>query len=145
MSIEKTGQPNRAAHGGGAGTGFIAVLLVGTLIAGVAAPPVQAKTTEQKLLSITKTTIYGALLGGLLGLAGALVVKESARDDTIRWGVAVGSIAGFAYGIMNQDDEDSGDFSLRLPARMNRQGLDRDLVHGWRLGSYPRGRQTHDD
>ncbi len=103
-----------------------------------------AGASEKRLLSITKTTVYGALLGGILGLAGALVVRDGYEDDSIRWGVAVGAFSGFAYGALSHDDSD--EFSL-APGR-GRQGNEAsgsrptETVNGRSLARWPRGAGT---
>jgi hypothetical protein len=108
------GWPNRRARsilGRNHPTLLLIALLVGLLSWETALPPsASAGSSEQRLLSITKTTVYGALLGGILGLASALVVREGYEDDAIRWGVAVGAFSGFIYGAMSPDETD--DFSL---------------------------------
>jgi hypothetical protein len=76
----------------------------------VAPPPANAGSSERRLLSITKTTVYGAMLGGILGLASALVVRDGYEDDAIRWGVAVGTFSGFLYGAFSREETD--EFSL---------------------------------
>ncbi len=85
----------------------VAVILVAaglSLAMTPAARPALAGASEDKLLSITKTTVYGAMLGGLLGVASALIVRKGYEDDAIRWGVALGSFAGFAYGITSKEE-----------------------------------------
>jgi hypothetical protein len=92
--------------------GVLAFAVLVTLLSRELALPSEAAAgaSEKRLLSITKTTVYGALLGGILGLAGALVVRDGYEDDSIRWGVAVGAFSGFAYGALSHDDSD--EFSL---------------------------------
>lgn len=102
------------AQGRGRGAALLAVLLLGSALWQAAVPPAaSAGTSEQRLLSITKTTVYGALLGGILGLASALVVHEGYEDDAIRWGVALGAFSGFIYGAVTHEGSD--DFSLTRP------------------------------
>ncbi len=95
-------------------------LVLTALIAIVAiTPPSHAGESDESMLNITKTTVYGALLGGLLGLTTSLVVDSDSRDDTIRWGVALGAIAGFAYGVIVARDDgfsDARDPLLPAPA-----------------------------
>lgn len=89
----------------------IVVLLLGLMAWQTTVPSVaRAASTEKRLLSITKTTVYGALLGGVLGLASALVVREGYEDDAIRWGVAVGAFSGFIFGALSPEESD--EFSL---------------------------------
>ncbi len=91
----------------------VAGILLFALASTAFAPPCRAGQSEERMLSITKTTIYGALLGGLLGLASSLVVREGYEDDAVRWGIAIGSFAGFTYGVISPPDDDFDDFSLR--------------------------------
>lgn len=101
----------RSAAGPRSGAALLAGLLLFFIAWQAALPPAAgAGTSEQRLLSITKTTVYGALLGGILGLASALVVHEGYEDDAIRWGVALGAFSGFIYGAVNPEETD--DFSL---------------------------------
>jgi hypothetical protein len=102
--------PRRGSHRRSLGV-LASALLLTLLSRELALPSVAAAgSSEKRLLSITKTTVYGALLGGILGLAGALVVREGYEDDSIRWGVAVGAFSGFAYGALSHEDSD--EFSL---------------------------------
>jgi hypothetical protein len=99
-------------------TGFfcavLAIMLLLLLSNGSAVTSANAAASDENLLRITKTTIYGALLGGLLGLASTLIVEEDHRDDAVRWGVALGTFGGFAYGVATlKDTNDFDDFSLR--------------------------------
>ncbi len=90
---------------------LLIAFLLGLMSREIALPPAaSAGGAEHRLLSITKTTVYGAILGGILGLASALVVREGYEDDAIRWGVAVGAFSGFIYGALGSEDSD--DFSL---------------------------------
>ena len=128
-----------------------------TLIAAVAIGSfpraARADTSDKELVGLTKCTIYGGLLGGLLGLTGALVVKEGSRDDVVRWGVAIGALSGFGYGIFKiihgSDDLATGPgrINLERPGRTAMRPDDRDLVHGWRLGSagFDRGAEVAHD
>jgi hypothetical protein len=122
--------------------------LVCSLVGATFPGPAHADTSEKQMESLTKSTIYGALLGGLLGLTSALVVRDSARDDVIRWGVALGAFSGFAYGVYgigHGSDSFSRGFDGNLPSGSGptgqmRGGGDpdradrRDLIGGWRLG-----------
>jgi hypothetical protein len=105
----------------------IAFLLLLILVGRETAAParVVADATEDRMLTIAKTTVYGALLGGVLGLASALVVKEEYRDDAIRWGVAGGTFGGFLYGVLSSGKSD--DFSLGP----EEPGAGREGARGW--------------
>lgn len=125
MSMEPVGVSSRRrgpVHG--SFMRIVAVALIAALAAGSLAPPCRAEASEQRLESLTKATIYGALLGGLLGLTSALVVKDSARDDVIRWGIALGAFSGFAYGVFGIRNE---------PDRLS-EGLGGILPVGGNLG-----------
>ncbi len=130
------------------GAGFIALVLLAAALTGTVPKPARADGSDRQLITLTKTTIYGGLLGGLLGLTSALIVKEDSRDDVIRWGVAIGAVSGFAYGIFsiahgNDDLSSLGPGETRLASHPIRapQADTRDLVCGWRLGD----RRTHPD
>ena len=98
----------------GSRRGILAALLIFLLAFGTGAPTARAATSDEKLLSIAKTTIFGALLGGLLGLASTLIVDEDHRGNAVRCGVALGTFGGFAYGVATFDeDDDLDDFSFR--------------------------------
>jgi hypothetical protein len=112
------------------GIGLALVLFLSA--SGTPSRPVWAGESEDRLLSITKTTVYGALLGGLLGVASALVVEEGKRDSAIRWGIAIGAFGGCIYGIVDTSGRDSDEFDLLPPTIAPSDDL--DLVQGWRLG-----------
>ncbi len=112
------------------GLGLALVLFLSA--SGIPSHPARAGESEDRLLSITKTTIYGALLGGLLGVASALVVEEGKRDSAIRWGIAIGAFGGCIYGIVDTSGRDPEEFDLLPPAVALPNDL--DLVQGWRLG-----------
>jgi hypothetical protein len=80
-------------------------------------PSAAAAERETRLLSITKTTIYGALLGGILGLASALVVRDGYEDDAVRWGIVLGAFGGFAYGVATPEEDEWDDLSLQTRNR----------------------------
>jgi hypothetical protein len=102
----------------------IASILTIGLALGVLTPEARANSREDRLLSITKTTVYGALLGGILGFASALVVRDGYEDDAVRWGIVVGAFGGCAYGIATPDDEDDwDDFSDRLRSYRSERNL----------------------
>ena len=112
-------------------------LAVAALLAGGVLPrPAAAGRSEEKLASITKTTVYGGLLGGLLGLAAALIVEEDRRDDAVRWGVALGAFGGFAFGVVSREEE-YDDLSRSLIERSLTAGT---IPGSTGLGSAFRGR-----
>lgn len=57
-----------------------------------------ARADDSTIIQISKSTIYGGLLGLLLGGAVAIVVEDD-RDEPIRWGLVLGVFGGFAYGV----------------------------------------------
>jgi hypothetical protein len=96
------------------------LVLTLTLLGGSFTLPAEAAERETRLLSITKTTIYGALLGGILGLASALVVRDGYEDDAVRWGIVAGAFGGFAYGITTPEEDEWDDLSLLI---LNRRAI----------------------
>jgi hypothetical protein len=120
----------RTIRGRAAGLGLAFLLFLASI--GTPSRPAWAGRSEDRLLTITKTTVYGALLGGLLGVASALVVKEDKRDNAIRWGITLGAFTGCIYGVVDTAEEDSDELSLRRPEPVLPGDL--DLVRGWRLG-----------
>jgi hypothetical protein len=89
------GRGNRSAASRLLALGILALALVQASLP----PQARAAAEEDRLLSITKLTLYGAVLGGLLGTCTALVVDKDSRGDAIRWGVAAGAFGGFIYGV----------------------------------------------
>lgn len=134
---------------GGAGpvslSGIVIVLLVLAMLSGSTVTPARASLSDEKLQEITRTTIYGAVLGGLLGLASALVVDKDYRDDAVRWGVALGSFGGFAFGVASSGDDDLDDFSFNLdrrrPGRADSNGVGAGLMDGGRSSDQMRNVQ----
>lgn len=53
---------------------------------------------ENPMISIAKSTLYGAATGVLLGLALTLVVDED-TGDILKWSFVGGTFGGFLYGI----------------------------------------------
>jgi len=84
----------------------VTVLLTASIIPG---PWTATAAAETKIARVTKNALYGAGLGLLLGAATALVVDSDKRDDSIRWGLVLGTFAGFGYGVYTiaagEDDE----------------------------------------
>lgn len=72
----------------------ISFVVLGALLTGSTA----ASADDSTIIQISKSTIYGGLLGLLLGSAVAIVVEED-RDEPIRWGLVIGVFGGFAYGV----------------------------------------------
>lgn len=99
----------------------VVALVLSALGAGWFPAPARAGGEEDKLLSITKMTLYGALLGGLLGTCVALVVESDHRDDAIRWGIAGGAFGGFLYGVVTPR-EGAGDVDEDLSVLRARFG-----------------------
>ena len=98
--------------------GTVVSILCLALLVGGAAPDSSAASRERKLLSTAKTTIYGALLGSLLGLATSLVVRDGYKDDAVRWGIVLGAFGGFVYGVTEQEEDDLDLLSARPPAAL---------------------------
>jgi len=51
------------------------------------------------LVTVLKDGLYGGATGLLLGAVIALVVDSDHRDDSVRWGIVLGTFGGCAYGI----------------------------------------------
>ncbi|MCK4412891.1 MAG: hypothetical protein KAY32_05050 [Candidatus Eisenbacteria sp.] len=82
-----------AARRGAIGRG-LGILLVFLVLTGLARP-VQA---QDALLTIMKNTLLGGATGLILAGTLTLVVEEDSRSDVVRWGVVIGTFAGFALG-----------------------------------------------
>ena len=78
-------------------------------------PSTAAAEEENKILTATKSALYGGAAGLLLGGVAALVVNRDDRDNAMRWGVVVGTFSGFAYGLYDVTRHQNG-LSL-LPLR----------------------------
>lgn len=69
------------------------------------ARPASAQVVETRqddanpMVSVFKSTVYGAAAGTLLGLAVAVADKGNDNADAVRWGFVSGTFFGFAYGI----------------------------------------------
>lgn len=72
----------------------VSLVVLGALLSG----PAVASADDSTIIQISKSTVYGGLLGLLLGSAVAIVVEED-RDEPIRWGLVIGVFGGFAYGV----------------------------------------------
>jgi hypothetical protein len=74
------------------------------------APTARAQDSSNDLLTIAKSSLFGGLVGLVLGGVTALVVDSDKRDDSVRWGIVLGTFGGFAYGVYSvttgQDDDD---------------------------------------
>lgn len=55
--------------------------------------------SDDDMVTITKNTLYGGILGLILGGTLTLVVDSDSRDDVVRWGVVGGVFSGFGYGL----------------------------------------------
>ncbi len=51
------------------------------------------------LLTITKDTLLGSVVGLVLGGTLTLVVDERNQSETIRWGIVIGTFGGFGFGL----------------------------------------------
>ncbi len=71
----------------------LALALVVTLL------PVASARASDPLLTILKGTLLGSLTGLVLGGTLTLVVDDESRSDTVRWGVVIGTFAGFGTGV----------------------------------------------
>lgn len=104
---------------------------VGLTLALIAAlcfrPPVGLLTPARAngIETIAKDTIYGAGTGLFLGAVTSLVVKEGKRDETIKWGLVLGTFAGFGYGLY----ELSGNGFSAVPAPTQESHAFVDAAH----------------
>jgi hypothetical protein len=79
------------------GVGRSVVVLI--LAASFAAGSMARAAENNRILTMTKDALYGGATGLLLGGVLTLVVDSHHRDDVLRWGVVVGTFAGFGYGV----------------------------------------------
>jgi len=91
------------------------LLVLVTLLTSPMVP--RAAAEDSTLIRISKSTIYGGLLGILLGSAVALVVDDN-RDEPIRWGLVIGVFGGFAYGVYSASTG-RDDFFQRTDGRID--------------------------
>lgn len=64
-----------------------------------AAINVERQGSENPVLEVAKSTLYGGLAGIVLGGALALVVDEDSRGDVFKWCFVGGTLVGTAAGI----------------------------------------------
>jgi len=76
----------------------LALVILSLLVPGGLAQPRRA-VAEEKLKTLLIVALYGGAAGLLLGGVLTLVVDKDNRDDALRWGIVVGTFAGFAYGV----------------------------------------------
>jgi hypothetical protein len=68
------------------------------------------------LLTVTKDTLLGAVTGLVLGGTLTLVIDdEGKRSETVRWGVVIGTFAGFGFGIYHATRGDGDLFAVGDP------------------------------
>ncbi len=84
---------------------FVVVLVIGLLAcvlgrgSASAGVNVERTSSENPMLEVAKSTVYGGLAGLVLGSAVALVNNGSNDGDIIKWGFAGGTFLGFGYGL----------------------------------------------
>lgn len=76
------------------------------VMSGSTASPAQAD--DERIVTVAKDAVYGGATGLLLGGVLALVVPSENRDDVVRWGVVIGTFAGFGYGLFEGQGEKDG-------------------------------------
>ena len=78
-----------------------ASLATGTLpVVASAAVNVERHGTENPMVEVFRSTVYGALAGLVVGGAIALAAKDSdATDDILRWSIVGGTAVGLGAGI----------------------------------------------
>jgi hypothetical protein len=87
-----------------------AAVLAGALALQVTFVPPARADEAGNLLTVAKTTLFGGLIGLVLGGVTALVVDSDNRDDAVRWGIVIGSFGGFGYGIWAISQQSGDDF-----------------------------------
>jgi len=82
---------------------WIGLLLVAALLPG---PP--SARADEPIMTIAKNMLLGGATGMILGGTLTLVVDEDQRGEVVRWGVVIGTFAGFALGtaLALRGDED---------------------------------------
>ena len=105
---------------------FWMVPLMGT--GGSVASPAQA--AGERILTVAKDAVYGGATGLLLGGVLTLVVPTEKRDDVVRWGVVVGTFAGFGYGLYEGHGR-KDEFSERVRARADARLRARRASGAW--------------
>jgi hypothetical protein len=61
--------------------------------------PISSARASDPLLTILKGTLLGSVTGLVLGGTLTLVVDDDSRSETVRWGVVIGTFAGFGVGV----------------------------------------------
>jgi hypothetical protein len=92
------------------------LLWVVSLIAASGPTASPARANDERILTMAKDAVYGGATGLLLGGVLTLVVSSENRDDVVRWGVVVGTFAGFGYGLYEALGTKDG-FTERVRAR----------------------------
>ncbi len=109
-----------------------------------------AQAGGERILIVAKNAVYGGATGLLLGGVLTLVVPSESRDDMVRWGVVLGTFAGFGYGLYEARGQKDG-FSERVQARADARfqtrlaardvaGIAATRTTARQGGSIPRGR-----
>jgi len=84
---------------------IVALMLAGLLACALLAPAagaavnVERSSSENPMLEVAKSTVYGGLAGLVLGSAIALVNNGNNDGDIIKWGFVGGTFLGFGYGL----------------------------------------------
>jgi len=78
----------------------LAALLLAALAQPATAQVIETRQGDSNpMVSVFKSTLYGAGAGTLLGLAIAVADESTDNSDAVRWGFVAGTFFGFAYGI----------------------------------------------
>ncbi len=84
------------------------------LILLLAAP--RCRGASDPLLVVTKDTLLGAVTGLILGGTLTLVIDDdSKKAETVRWGVVIGTFAGFGFGIYHASRGEADLFAATHP------------------------------
>lgn len=77
---------------------ILAALITASALPAAAAVNVDRQGTENPVIEIAKSTMYGALGGMVVGLAIELASDDD-DSEAVRWGTVIGTFAGLAGGI----------------------------------------------
>ena len=74
-------------------TRFIALAMILAML------PCGTARAADPLMTVLKATLVGSITGLVLGGTLTLVVDDESRSETVRWGVVIGTFAGFGVGV----------------------------------------------
>lgn len=124
---------------------FLILALLATSIPAGAAVNVERSSSENPMVEVARSTLYGGLTGAVLGGAIALANDGHNGWDYVKWGYVAGTFFGFAYGLYHVSSRpradagallqmDGGKLALRMPeVAMDRDGTTRVRLVGARF------------